>query len=296
VQEAGLDKLTLQNLKQAEQLNRTPVMPASYSGSQVRLPNPVANRIIGWDSIGDGGMANYSAVSATALVSAFMETVLDDTDATTARGTLGIPAYENTLPIELKNWASVEDHPYELVKGNNALMATDGETWAVNSFGAPSGYSFAYVFEGYAPLGISGTLEAELDSSLKFDLPAQTYTTATTYTTNELVHLINTTGELIVDGRYGYFSAAGLTFTTIPTFPAAGSTVMVGTTAEITVVGGGWDRFAASSVGVTAGTTFALSFTSTMTSIGYFADRALRLRVTSTVGVVLTGCKITPEV
>jgi hypothetical protein len=290
--EKGLDKLTKIALQLAEQFDRTfKTSISDITTTSWEVPEPRDGYALGWNGT---ELANL-AMPGTLVVSTFGQNLLSSVSAAAARSF--IDAVGTTDPFELKGWGSDPLYPATAADdGSGATLSDSVETWVINSFGAPSGYSFGYVFEGYAPYGVSGTLTAALDGSETWNLPVQTYTTATTYTTNELAHLINASGNLIADGRYGRFSAAGLTLTTIPTFPTTiGATVSCGTTAEITVMGGGWDQFASTTVGVSSGTTYALTFSSTQTSLGYFVDRRLRLRVQSTVGAVLTGCKVTPS-
>jgi len=92
VAEAALDRLVMSQQRLNELLGRAVTLPdGDISGASTELPIPVASTLVGWD---DDGLAlqNYSTgeLSAAIAVSAFMETVLDDSSATTARATLGV--------------------------------------------------------------------------------------------------------------------------------------------------------------------------------------------------------------
>jgi hypothetical protein len=90
VAEAALDKLVMNVQRLDERIDRSFVLPDSdVSGASTELPTPTASTIIGWNSAADA-LQNYVAgdIAPDISVSTFMETVLDDVDAATARATL----------------------------------------------------------------------------------------------------------------------------------------------------------------------------------------------------------------
>ncbi len=89
VQEQQYDKLVFIDLQQQEELDRSVKVPVSYTGgATLELPEPEASTFLGWNADADA-IINATAV-ATATVSTFMATVLDDLTALAARVTLGI--------------------------------------------------------------------------------------------------------------------------------------------------------------------------------------------------------------
>ncbi len=294
--ENGLDKAAMRDQQLRDELQRALRLPP-YSPSagsvDLTLPEPAPGLGLGWSQ--DGSRLANLASPGSLAVSAFAETLLDDADAAAARQTLGVEEWVYTRPFYLSGWRSDPLHPAGAAgDGAGAVLSGDDQTWLVNAFGAPSGKSFSYVFEGYAPQGVAGTLELALDTSTNWNLPVKTIEASTSYQAGELVHLINAGGGLYADGRYGEITTAGTTNTTIPDLSGAVGTTVGWGTAMVTIRGGGWEQFASASLAVSANTTFSLSFTSTMSSLGWFANRRLRLRALSSLGVVLTGCKVTP--
>ena len=92
VAEAALDKLVMNVQRLDERVTRSFVLPdGDVSGASTELPTPTASTIIGWNS-GATALQNYVAgdIAPDISVSTFMETVLDDVDAATARATLGL--------------------------------------------------------------------------------------------------------------------------------------------------------------------------------------------------------------
>ena len=89
--EQALDKQTKLNIQLAETIDRTLRLPIGSDEDEVdvELPNPEANKLLGWNATGDG-LANFTALEGAVPVSSFMETVLDDTTAAAARATLGV--------------------------------------------------------------------------------------------------------------------------------------------------------------------------------------------------------------
>jgi len=88
-QETQLDRLVMIDLQQQEELDRMFRLPLSASSSiSVELPEPVASQSLLWAS---DGLSIVNGAVASAPVSTFMATVVDDTDAPSARTTLGLP-------------------------------------------------------------------------------------------------------------------------------------------------------------------------------------------------------------
>ena len=87
-QETQLDRLVMIDLQQQEELDRMFRLPLSASSSiSVELPEPVASQSLLWAS---DGLSIVNGAVASAPVSTFMATVVDDTDAPSARTTLGL--------------------------------------------------------------------------------------------------------------------------------------------------------------------------------------------------------------
>ena len=91
--EQQLDKLVAEIQTLRELIGRSPRLPVGAATNDLTLPEPRAgagNQLLGITAAGDG----YELKSPTALslqtVSSYMSTLLDDTDAATARTTLGI--------------------------------------------------------------------------------------------------------------------------------------------------------------------------------------------------------------
>jgi hypothetical protein len=98
VVEKAFDRLTMIAQELNARLDRAFTLADSdVSGASTVIPTPVANTIIGWNSDGDA-LQNYVAadIAPDILVSTFMETLLDDVDAATARSTLGL----GTMAVE----------------------------------------------------------------------------------------------------------------------------------------------------------------------------------------------------
>lgn len=88
--ENALDKLTMMAQIMSTRVDRSfRLGDDDTSSASTTLPTPAASKLIGWNAAGDA-LENYAAADfSTATVTAFAETLLDDTDAATARATLG---------------------------------------------------------------------------------------------------------------------------------------------------------------------------------------------------------------
>ncbi len=91
---AALDRAVILIQQVSEKVNRSLTIPVSSTASTA-LPAPEASTFIGWNALGTA-LINYAGV-ASAAVSTFMATVLDDTTAAAARTTLGVDTLLGTL-------------------------------------------------------------------------------------------------------------------------------------------------------------------------------------------------------
>lgn len=94
--EDALDKLTMITQQIKEQTDRTLKLQVTSAYSDLDIPDPEADKYLAWKSALDG-LKNMTVQSQGDLsVSSFIETLLDDADATAARATIGA---EPSLPI-----------------------------------------------------------------------------------------------------------------------------------------------------------------------------------------------------
>lgn len=95
--EDEFDKLTMVDQQQQDAISRSLTLPETLSSSDVdtTLPIPSAGLALGWNATEDGleNIANAGDLS----VSAFIETLLDDTTAGAARTTLGFSTFIQTV-------------------------------------------------------------------------------------------------------------------------------------------------------------------------------------------------------
>jgi hypothetical protein len=145
VAEAALDKLVMNAQRLDERITRSFVLPdGDVSGASTELPTPTASTIIGWNS-GATALQNYVAgdIAPDISVSTFMETVLDDVDAATARATLDVPSNAETILDAIIDaagdliYGTAADTPARLAIGTarQVLQVNTGATapeWAIN--------------------------------------------------------------------------------------------------------------------------------------------------------------------
>ena len=95
--EDEFDKLTMVDQQQQDELDRSIKLPESLDPADVdtALPLPSAGLAIGWNATEDG-LTNIASAGALA-VSAFAETLLDDTTASAALTTLGVSTFAKTI-------------------------------------------------------------------------------------------------------------------------------------------------------------------------------------------------------
>lgn len=96
--ELPLDRLTVIAQRTRSLVTRTLSQPDSDPSNIATIPNKVdrASKFLAFDASGDP-IASAGGISSSVPVSAFMETVLDDADAVTARGTLKVGAADSAV-------------------------------------------------------------------------------------------------------------------------------------------------------------------------------------------------------
>ena len=111
--------MLLQQLSEA--LGRSVQLPISSSFSGLTLPDPVALHFLRWNAAATA-LENMLVVSPGALsVSTFIETLLDDIDAATARATLGAQASHANLAALAGLSGAARKFPYFTASGAMAL-------------------------------------------------------------------------------------------------------------------------------------------------------------------------------
>jgi hypothetical protein len=94
--EAALDRITRIEQMLAERISRAPKLRATTPTGELTFPEPSASAYVGWNSAGTDLM-NVAASVASASVSPFMASVLDDANAAAALTTLGAQPLDSDL-------------------------------------------------------------------------------------------------------------------------------------------------------------------------------------------------------
>lgn len=99
--EKPLDRLTLLVQRLKDRLDRAAVLnDTDITGASLVMPTPVASKLIGFDSAGTAlQLYAAAAIVASIIPSAYIQTLLDDADAATARTTLGAVSSADVLAL-----------------------------------------------------------------------------------------------------------------------------------------------------------------------------------------------------
>lgn len=108
-----------------EELDRSLLLPVSSTITDLTIPNPVANNLLGWNS-GATNLENKVITDAsTTVISAFIATLLDDSDAAEARTTLGA----EQIITNLTAITSLENADQVVVADNSDSDTSRKITW-----------------------------------------------------------------------------------------------------------------------------------------------------------------------
>jgi hypothetical protein len=129
--EDALDRLTMLAQQNAAAVARSVRLADSdVTGASVELPTPAGSKLLGWNSAGTA-LQNYAEgdIAPDIAVSAFMETVLDDSTAAIARTTLGaVGLTGNETVAGVKTFSSAPVHPDGTVNAPGLRFTTDATT------------------------------------------------------------------------------------------------------------------------------------------------------------------------
>lgn len=122
--EDSLDKLTRINQQQTEEINRSLRIKKSseLSGSDLELPTPQAGLLLGWNAAEDG-LENKASTDDLTGITAYIETLLDDVDAPTARVTLGFDQGVNEADSPTFNAITALTTPLSVANGGSGLAS-----------------------------------------------------------------------------------------------------------------------------------------------------------------------------
>jgi hypothetical protein len=128
-----------------EDNDRAIKMVNTYTGDDILIPAPTANNILGWNAAGDELENKIPNDGSVLSVSPFMETLLDDADASTARTTLGLAIGSNVqaFDADLSSIAALSTTAYGrslLTLANAGALATEVDA----SFLTPAEGNAAY--------------------------------------------------------------------------------------------------------------------------------------------------------
>jgi hypothetical protein len=174
--EDALDKLTMIVQQQQEILDRSLTLDVTDTATDTTLPTPEASKLLGWNSSADG-LTNYasSSISATIVPTAFMETLLDDANAATARSTLGAEATQTAASkAEMEAGTEAALRSMSPLRVAQAIAALAGVALTRTTFTAsgnltfPSGVTQAWVTGQAAGGGGGGSTDGADGGDLTF--------------------------------------------------------------------------------------------------------------------------------
>lgn len=121
--EDALDRAAMRDQQLKEEIDRK-IGFSETSTASATLPDPISNNLLAWNA-GGTDLANVAAADVSlTTVSSFMDTVLDDPDAATARATLGIEI-----------GADVQAYDVDLLKADVTGTLTKGMLGASHNLG-----------------------------------------------------------------------------------------------------------------------------------------------------------------
>jgi hypothetical protein len=179
--EEGFDRATVLIQQLKDLVSRSLVLPVSATQSGLTLPEPSAAKYLRWND-GATALENVSLASTVLAVSAFMETLLDDADASAALTTLGFGALgkslvaaaqaasaRTTLGVNGRVNKTQANSPYTVVAGdlNGAYVFTNTGATGEIIFQLPVGAD-GYRFMACVTAAYQLTLKAATGEKFRF--------------------------------------------------------------------------------------------------------------------------------
>jgi hypothetical protein len=127
--EEGLDKVTRMATDNADLISRCVRLPETDAALDMELDNSVdrASNYLGFDSSGNVTVVS-SVAPATATISSFGETLIDDANAAAARTTMGV-----AIGTDVQAWDDDLDDIAALTPTDGNIMVGDGTDWVAEN-------------------------------------------------------------------------------------------------------------------------------------------------------------------
>jgi len=214
--ETQIDKVVRQIQQKDEELGRSLKLQETSAFSELTVPDPSANKVLGWNAAADA-LENFTPNTDTYIsLSAFGATLIDDTTASAARTTLGLGtmAVEATTAVPAMTYAGTQSFADNIL--SRPKIQDYGET--VNAIGSIGGGTQDIDLESGNV--VSGTVDTSTTTFTFSNPPASgTAGSFTLFLTNGGSQTVNWPASVDwAGGTAPSLTAAGvdiLTFTTI---------------------------------------------------------------------------------
>lgn len=163
--ESSFDKLTAISQDMQDDVDRC-LKFLTATSYDTELPTPVANNLLGWNSGADGLENKVITDTSTTVISAFMGDLLESSDAAEAQTNIGISAYaqtilDDTTAAAARTTLDAEQKANSLnavaVAANDYVIISDTSDSNSSKKALASSFVFYSAVAGFVPSSIAGT-------------------------------------------------------------------------------------------------------------------------------------------